>query len=168
MGAPGRPAAPYFCDLDEKAGEINLSIGRQMTTVAKAFRWTQAYSVQIALLDRQHKGLFGTVDELNQAMSAGRGNEELIPILWKLLDYALAHFAAEESLMTEHAFAGLSTHRAEHERFRKSIETFLDDHKAGKCGVPVKLLFFLQTWLTDHVQHVDKQYTGFLNARGVH
>ena len=52
-----------------------------MATVTKVFRWTEAYSVHIAHLDRQHQGLFATVDELNQAMAAGKGNEALVPIL---------------------------------------------------------------------------------------
>ena len=138
-----------------------------MATVSKVFRWTEAYSVHIAHLDKQHQGLFGTVDELNQAMAAGKGNEALVPILWKLLDYAQVHFAAEESLMKEHDFPGLSTHRAQHEMFRTNVAAFLEDHKAGKRGVPVTLMFFLQSWLKDHVQNFDKQYSGFLNARGV-
>ena len=139
-----------------------------METGGKVFRWTEAYSVRIALLDQQHQGLFATVDELNQAMAAGKGNEALVPILWKLLDYALVHFAAEESLMEEHDFPGLPTHRAQHEMFRKKVAAFLGDHKGGKRGVPVTLMFFLQGWLKDHMQHADQLYSGFLNARGVH
>ncbi len=139
-----------------------------MASVSKVFRWIEAYSVHIAHLDKQHQRLFTTVDELNQAMSAGKGNEELVPILRKLLDYALVHFAAEESLMAEHGFPGLAAHRDQHELFRKNIATFLEDHKAGKRGVPVTLMFFLQNWLKDHVQRADKQYSGFLNARGAH
>jgi hemerythrin len=139
-----------------------------MEGVGKVFRWTEAYSVRIALLDQQHQGLFLTVDELNQAMAAGRGNEVLVAVLRKLADYAVIHFAAEESLMEEHDFPGLSTHRAEHEMFRKKLAGFLEDHKGGKRGVPVSLMFFLQGWLKDHVQHADQLYSGFLNARGVH
>jgi len=139
-----------------------------MVTVSKVFRWTEAYSVHIALLDQQHQGLFATVDELNQAMSAGNGNEALQPILGKLMEYAQVHFSAEESLMEEHGFPGFSTHRYEHEMFRKNVAMFLEEYKAGKRGVPVTLMFFLQNWLKDHVQHADKLYSGFLNARGVH
>ncbi len=139
-----------------------------MVTVSKVFRWTEAYSVHIAHLDQQHQGLFATVDELNQAMSAGKGNEALEPILRKLVDYAQVHFAAEESLMEEHDFPGLSTHRAQHEMFSKNVAVFLKDYEAGKRGVPVTLMFFLQNWLKDHVQHADKLYSRFLNARGVH
>jgi len=138
-----------------------------MITVGRAFRWTEAYSVHIAHLDQQHQGLFATVDDLNEAMAAGKGNDALDPILQRLFDYALTHFAAEESLMEEHDFPGLSAHRAQHEMFRQKVAAFLADHKAGKHGVPVTLMLFMQNWLHEHVQHTDQQYSGFLNARGV-
>ena len=139
-----------------------------MATNNKVFRWTEAYSVKIASLDKQHQGLFATVDELNQALAAGKGNEVLGPILQKMADYTATHFAAEESLMEEYGFPGLSTHRVQHEAFRQKIAALLGDYQSGKSGVPVKLTFFLLNWLKEHVQRTDKQYSRFLNARGVH
>jgi hemerythrin-like metal-binding protein len=138
-----------------------------MATKGGVFRWAEADSVNIALLDQQHQALFATVDELNRALAAGKGNELLIPILQKLVDYALHHFATEESLMEEHDFPGFSTHRARHEMFRQEVAVFLKDYKAGSLGIPVELTFFLQSWLKEHVQRIDQEYSQFLNARGV-
>jgi len=148
-------------------GDI-LIVRNKMSMAAGTFRWTQAFSVEIAHLDRQHQQLFDTVNELDQALRAGEGNAVVDPVLNKLVDYALVHFAAEEVLMEKHDFPGLSSHRAQHEAFRDKIAAFLEDHKASKAGVPVSLMLFLQNWLKEHVLRVDKQYTAFLNARGVH
>ncbi len=51
--------------------------------------------------------------------------------------------------------------------FRMKIATYLEDQKAGKASVPVSLLFFMQDWLKQHILKTDRQYSAFLNARGV-
>jgi hemerythrin len=139
-----------------------------MTTSNSAFRWTEQYSVNVASLDTQHRGLFATINELNEALARGAGARVTEPVLRKLVEYAQTHFAAEEALMTEYQFPGLDTHRMEHQQFGKKVAKFLEDNRAGKHGVPVSLLLFLQTWLKGHILTADKAYSGFLNARGVH
>jgi hemerythrin len=51
--------------------------------------------------------------------------------------------------------------------FRKKLMTYLEKHRAAKSGVAVEVLLFLQTWLKQHVQQTDKQYSAFLNQRGI-
>jgi len=138
-----------------------------MPVATGTFRWTEAYRVNVAVLDEQHQKLFATVNELDQALREGKGSGVLDPVLDKLVDYAVVHFAAEEALMTQHDFPGLSTHRTQHEMFRQKIAVLLEDHKAAKAGVPVELMLFMQAWLKQHVLKADKQYSAFLNARGV-
>lgn len=138
-----------------------------MSLATDSFHWTEAYSVNVAALDRQHQKLFETVNELNRALRSGAGNDALDPILDQLMEYATVHFAAEESLMEQYEFPGLSTHRAQHEMFRQQIAVFLAEHTAAKPGVPVSLMFFMQDWLKRHLLQTDKLYSAFLNARGV-
>lgn len=138
-----------------------------MPTVTGTFQWKESYSVNITALDQQHRRLFDTVNELDRALRTGEGNPALDPVLEKLVEYAKIHFATEESLMRQHDFPGLSTHRTQHEMFRQKIAALLEDHKAAKPGVPVSLMLFIQNWLKQHVLKTDKQYSAFLNARGV-
>jgi hemerythrin len=138
-----------------------------MTTAASAFLWSERYSVNIAELDRQHQAFFAIVHELNQALAVGKGAAVTHSILERLVEYAHNHFAAEEALMTEHKFPALLTHRAEHEKFAQLVAEFLEHYHAGKTGVSVSLMLFLQTWLREHILVSDKAYSSFLNARGV-
>jgi len=138
-----------------------------MSDTTCVFRWTDIYKVNVAVLDQQHQGLFDTVNEPERALRVGEGNAAIDGILDRLVTYAALHFAAEESLMERHSFPGLSTHRIQREMFRKKMATLLDRHRDAKAGVAVELLLFLQTWLKQHVLKTDKQYTAFLNARGV-
>jgi len=138
-----------------------------MPTETETFRWTEAYSVNVAKLDEQHRRLFNTVNELNRALVSGEGSAVLDPVLARLVEYATEHFDLEETLMEQHRFPGLSTHRTQHKMFREKVGKLLEEHKNGRTGVPVSLMLFLQAWLKQHVMKTDKQYTGFLNARGV-
>ena len=75
-----------------------------MSVATSTFRWTEAYRVNMAVLDQQHQQLMETVNELDQALRKGEGKAALDPVLDKLVEYALVHFAAEESLMELHKF----------------------------------------------------------------
>jgi len=138
-----------------------------MSDAKCVFRWTEAYKVNVAVLDQQHQELFATVNKLERALRVGEGNSAIDGILDRLMTYAGSHFAAEESLMERHDFPGLSTHRVQHEMFRKKMMTLLEKRRSAKSGVAVELLLFLQTWLKQHLLRTDKQYSAFLNARGV-
>src|ERR1700757_692506 len=122
-----------------------------MSTATRVFRWSEIYSVNIAALDRQHQELIETIHELEVALRAGEGNGSVHVVLGKLVNYAAAHFAAEEALMEQHNFPGLPSHRAQHDMFRKKIGNLIEDYRASKSGVPVSLLLFMQTWLKDHL-----------------
>lgn len=159
--------ARYPSDLGEIANRNILFARDYMASSENTFCWTKDYSVNIAVLDEQHKDLFNTVNELEQALSAGSGDAALDSILHKLVQYALSHFAAEEHLMREHAFPGLMAHVVQHQMFRARVAEFLTDHRAGKAGVLASLLLFMQDWLKKHVLKIDKQYSPFLTARGV-
>ena len=138
-----------------------------MSDAKAVFRWTETYKVNVAILDQQHQELFDTVNKLERALRVGEGNAAIDGILDRLVTYTGLHFTAEESLMERHEFPGLSTHRIQHEMFRKKMTTLLGRHRAAKAGVAVELLLFLQSWLKKHVLSMDKQYSAFLNARGV-
>lgn len=157
----------YFRDLGGRAWGKYPEFGEEMSVTTGTFRWTEAYRVNIAVLDQQHQKLFETVNELDEALRTGAGNAAVERVLDKLVEFTLEHFAVEERLLQQHGFPGLPTHRTQHEMFRQRIAAYLEDHRAAKPGTAVSLLFFMQGWLTQHVLKTDKQYSAFLNARGV-
>lgn len=138
-----------------------------MQTPVEPYRWTEADSVNVAVLDKQHERLFATMGELHQALRSGNGGAAIDLVLVRLVDYVHEHFTAEESLMEHLGFPGFAAHKAEHEMFRTKLDCFLDARKAGKAGVPVSVMLLMQSWRKDHVMTTDKQYTAFLNDRGV-
>ena len=114
-----------------------------MSVADGVFRWTELYRVNIAVLDEQHQELFDIVNTLERALRVGEGYAAVDGILDRLMTYVGLHFTAEESLMERHDYPGLSTHRTQHEMFRRKMVTFLEKHRAANPGVAVELLLFL-------------------------
>jgi hemerythrin len=131
------------------------------------FRWDRSYSVNIAELDHQHQRLFRTVAELEYALRAGRADYVIDEVLEKVIEHTISHFAAEEELMQQHGFPGLAAHRNDHQQLAQKLATFNLSNMAGRPDLPPALLDFLQTWLREHILKTDKEYSEYLNARGV-
>lgn len=136
--------------------------------MASAFAWKDVYSVHVAALDRQHQQLFGMICELNDALAAGKGNEVVGKILDRLVDYTMSHFAAEEKLLERYGYPSLPEHRARHQELAAKVSSLLQEFKGGNVGVSVSLMLFLRSWLKDHILGTDKQYSDFLNHKGLH
>jgi hemerythrin len=140
---------------------------RDRPAMDQSLWWDQSFSVHIAELDHQHQRLFLTVAELNDAIRRGCADFMVSEVLEKVIEHAISHFAAEESILQQYEYPGLAAHRHEHEKLAQQITEFNLSYIAGKPDIPLALLVFLQKWLRDHVLTTDKEYSAFLNARGV-
>lgn len=134
----------------------------------RPLRWQQSCQVNIAELDQQHERLFGTVADLEDAVRAGRGDTVAGKLIASIIQHTISHFAAEELLMQQHGFPGLAEHRIEHQVLAQKLAKFNLSNLAGKPDIPRTFLDFLQTSWMDHILKSDKEYSEFLNARGVH
>jgi len=132
-----------------------------------AFEWTEAYAVQVANFDRQHRTLFRTVNELHDALHAGRGKDVVGKVLQRLIDYTASHFAEEEAAMEKNGYPEFGAHRAQHKALVAQVLKFQKDFQAGDLGVGATLMPFLQKWLSDHILQTDKKYGPFLNEKGI-
>ena len=97
-----------------------------MPTASPAlFPWEAVYSVNIQVLDTQHKNLVNTLNELHGAMVEGSGKEKLGQILSNLIKYTQQHFATEEWLMQAHGYPDFQAHKSQHESLTGTVMEFL-------------------------------------------
>ena len=130
--------------------------------------WSEKLSVGIAQFDGEHKKLVGMVNNLFDAVQAGRGKDVLGPILDGLITYTKTHFANEERYMSQHAFPELAAHKNEHEALTRQVMDVEKKFKAGATAVlSMEVMNFLKNWLVKHILGTDKHYGPYLNARGV-
>jgi hemerythrin len=131
------------------------------------FEWKDYYSVRIAQIDAQHKKLVGLLNELYDAMQAGKGKEVLERTLANLVAYSQVHFTKEEELMRVNAYPGYIKHCQEHARFIEQVQDFEKQFQSGKMTLSIQLSGFLKDWLSNHILKTDQQYSGFLISHGV-
>ncbi len=85
------------------------------------FQWEDEYSIGIRIIDEQHKELVAMLNELYEAMHAGKGREALGRVLAGLIRYTRLHFAAEEQLMRAHEYPDYERHREKHEKMAAKV-----------------------------------------------
>lgn len=131
------------------------------------FTWKDEMSVGIPGIDQQHQKLVGFLNELYDAMQAGKGGEALGRVLTQLLLYTRTHFADEERLMETHRYPEFPRHKEKHARMAQKVKELCDQFHRGQLANPLQITNFLKEWLARHIMETDKQYGPFLAAKGV-
>lgn len=129
--------------------------------------WNDTLSVGIKTIDAQHKVLVDTLNELHDAMLAGKAKALTGPILQKLLRYTRDHFYAEEAMMATSSYEGLAQHKVRHRDLTQQVEGYVTRFEHGESTLNLHLMHFLRDWLTQHIQKEDRAYTPAMQARGL-
>lgn len=135
--------------------------------MSKLIQWNPQYSVGIKHLDEEHKQLVDTLNELHAAMRSGKANSVMGPILDSLISYAATHFESEEKLFKEYDYPHFDSHKKEHEDFKEKVLEFKNEFDEGRIMLSIQVINFLKNWLIKHILASDKEYSAYLNAKGV-
>jgi len=130
------------------------------------FEWRDEYSVNVKLIDQQHKKLIKTIDDLYQSILANKAKKEISEIFRQLNMYSNYHFFTEEKYFKEFNYEGTDSHMAIHKKFKKDVaemEYRLKDEDFNAF----ELLSFLQDWWVNHILNVDKKYSKNFNQHGL-
>ena len=129
-----------------------------------AMQWSEKLAVGVDVIDNQHKGIISRINNLLNAMSQGKGRDEVGNVLTFLADYVVKHFTAEEGLMKKYNFSVYSEQQAEHAKFIKPFSLLKKEFEPG--GVTSTLVLQTQRqlcdWLTNHITNKDKQIGVFI------
>ena len=131
------------------------------------FTWDNSYSVKVATVDMQHKTLVGMINELNDAMVAGKGRQAIEKIINGLIKYTATHFKLEEDYFDRYSYPDTAAHKREHAAFVNKVTQFKGDYEGGRLGLSIEVMNFLSAWLKEHIKGCDQKYTTFLNSKGV-
>jgi len=120
----------------------------------------EEYKIGIESIDEQHKKLFELADKaymlLKDAFSLDK-YDKIVEIVEELKEYTIFHFKSEEEYMESINYKRLFTQKIEHEKFIKSLDDIdlrhLDQNQDDSL---VKMLNFLNEWLTEHILGNDK------------
>lgn len=129
--------------------------------------WDSSLSVNIGTIDDQHKKLVGMVNSLHDSMKAGKAKDVLGILLNELAAYTDYHFKTEEEYFSKYKYAETAKHKAEHDALRKEVANLKQKFDSGEAVFTIELMYFLKDWLSKHILGSDKQYSSFLNSKGV-
>jgi len=126
--------------------------------------WKDAYSVDVAQIDQQHRKLIDLINTLHEAMAKGKGKEVVAPVLAELIAYCGSHFAAEERLFEASGYPDAAEHKEKHRKMTAKVLALQKDMQAGKKAISMDVMTFLEQWLDKHILGTDKNYSPYLKA----
>lgn len=135
------------------------------------FGWKDAYSVNIAEIDKQHNELFrigGKIADLVNANDDQDHFDEIMVILQELKQYTIYHFEYEEKLMEQYGYVETDSHKIEHLFLIKKLKKFENkDIDTEQKEAVVELVTFISDWIAGHILKTDMKYKEFFNSRGL-
>ena len=129
--------------------------------------WGEQHSVHVQRFDEDHRQLIAMLNELHDAVQAGKGKNMVRRVLLGLAAFSEQHFAAEEVEMERTDFPEYQAHAAEHRQLVARVREFVRAYEVGDTGVSREVLMFLHDWVEHHMQATDAKYSEHLNANGV-
>jgi hemerythrin-like metal-binding protein len=117
-------------------------------------------------IDAQHKKLVELVNELDEAMRAGKGRDVVGHVLTELVNYTVFHFSTEEKLMDKYGVPSAEAHKKEHKKLVEDVGSFKAKFDSGTASVTTELMSFLRNWLSTHILKTDKALVKELTAKG--
>lgn len=121
--------------------------------------WKDSYSVGAADLDRQHQQLIDIINRLHDCMRTGAAHALIVRIVDDLVSYTQQHFAYEERMLASAGYSGVAEHARKHRAMIAQVEVFRDRVKLAKASLPLQLMDFLKSWLTQHILSTDMDYS---------
>ncbi|GJQ64579.1 MAG: hemerythrin [Melioribacteraceae bacterium] len=131
------------------------------------FKWDSTLSVKVKDFDTEHQKLVELVNRLHDDMKLGKAKESIAGVLDELISYTQTHFRHEEKVMQANSYPGLLQHKAEHENLICQVAEFKQKFDTGSLTLSISIINFLSDWVKNHIMAVDKQYSDFLNSKGV-
>ncbi|MGE5505568.1 MAG: bacteriohemerythrin [Actinomycetota bacterium] len=120
--------------------------------MGRALQWDDRYSCGHPVLDRQHRYLIDTANEIRREF----GNSNAVALhCWirRLLDYTEYHFISEEAVMARRNSPDAAEHAAEH----VVIRTYLEELWAIRDQMtPEELFETVAEWVVNHVLVTDQ------------
>ncbi|MDO8453910.1 MAG: bacteriohemerythrin, partial [Sulfurimonas sp.] len=114
--------------------------------------WNDGLSVGVEVLDNDHKKLLDIINQLSEAIDAN-ASENVLDIIFKdLEEYALIHFAQEESYIKQCSQNTLSGHKEQHDDFISKIPQLKAKFLSTSDYIAAQdTTIYLIDWLLNHI-----------------
>ncbi len=130
------------------------------------FAWNSKFSINVSVIDDQHKKLFELINSLHTLAKSGVKGTELNRRLDALIEYTVYHFSEEEKYMQQVGYVRFDQHRLAHENLREQAVKFRESIVSGSGNMD-EFIQFLYEWLTKHIMDQDRKIGKFVEQRAM-
>ena len=126
--------------------------------------WENRLSVNIPLIDNQHKLLIAMTNKLHEACRSGdeTGKEQFMKTISEVVSYISYHFSSEEQIMERTGYPGYGIHKRHHMEFVHQVLQNVASFEKGKKYVPNQFVRFLRDWILSHIAFMDSKLGQFI------
>lgn len=131
-----------------------------------AMEWNASLRTGVDEIDEQHKELFRQANNLNAAMSQGKGRDEVGRLLDFLGKYVIDHFAQEEALMARWRCSMAEANKQAHRQFvARFNELRKQSGEGANASVVIDIYNELTQWLVQHIRGIDAKLATYVDAQ---
>jgi len=128
-------------------------------------KWNNRYSVHVDEIDKQHQKLINLINEMYDAMQAGKAREIIGTVIDEFVDYTVYHFNTEERLLQQHSYPKYDVHKEMHDNIAKKARDLRETLKKGNKPSNIDVMLLLTNWLNAHILEEDKKYAPYIESK---
>lgn len=133
--------------------------------------WIPEYTVNVKLLDGQHKGMLTFMNEVyERADNVIILSTEVEDFFTHIRAYFQEHFQTEEKYFDLFKYEDVGEHKKVHAQFLVDIDDLLERYHGNKTkdSILFELIQILENHLVVHIMALDKKYTKCFNQHGLY
>jgi len=130
----------------------------------RELNWSPAISVNVKVIDDQHKKLFEILNRAMLMKEQGMDRDEMIDVLRELVEYSDYHFRTEDNYMLDNSYPLFQNHRREHGQYLRKLRALLEAYEKAEFGLPDEISAFLEQWWLEHVSESDLRYARYFRS----
>jgi methyl-accepting chemotaxis protein/hemerythrin len=158
------------------AGENLTGLADTITKKASGFKsdkmkefmpWSAELELGVKMFDDQHKELVKLINRLYDAMKDNRGDEVLLSILDKLVEYTVYHFNTEEEMFAKYGYENQAQHIKIHTDLKNTALDLKQKILNGEAVIGFNVISFLENWVKNHILVEDRKYVELFKKKGL-
>jgi hemerythrin len=131
------------------------------------YKWKEEYTVNITVIDEQHKKLLGIINELKIIINSKSCEKSVSGIFFQLAYLIDHYFIKEEIYLNDLKYPNLEQHKIAHNKFIDRIIQFQKDVENNKPNLCLEIYQYLETWFDEHILKYDQEAVEYLQKGGV-
>lgn len=131
------------------------------------YQWKDEYTVNIGIIDEQHKKLLDIINELKVIINGNTCKDNVSDIFFQLAYLIDHYFIKEEIYFKDLEYPNSDQHKEEHKQFIERIIQFQKDLESNKPNLCLEIYNYLEYWFDEHILKYDKEAVDYLKSKGV-